>query len=301
MCSLRKILSCTLWNLRLLSKNLRFYLGLGLGFLICFFLTEKTVSLAHLFGTNIQVVEPFVWCFADSDSVLFASLALLLPLSQIPRLDAPASYLVFRAGRRNWILGQAVTTILVSIFYTVFLLISTCLLTLGRVSLSNEWSDTATVMSFAPAQFEVALTVVRRTIKQTTPYACAGSIFLLMAQYMLLLSLLNLAVSLRFGKRAGMNVVIAVSLLSYLLTPERFMVWLGIEQEGLRYIANLCAAWLSPLQQATYTMHSFGYDQLPTITQTHLLMGPANVGLLILCIAAGKRIHFLFRKGEANE
>ena len=50
MCSLRKILSCTLWNLRLLSKNLRFYLGLALGFLICFFLTEKTVSLAHLIG-----------------------------------------------------------------------------------------------------------------------------------------------------------------------------------------------------------------------------------------------------------
>ena len=81
MCSLRKILSCTLWNLRLLSKNLRFYMGLVLGFLICFFLTEKTISLAHLFGTNIQVVEPFVWCFADSDSVLFASLALLLAVT----------------------------------------------------------------------------------------------------------------------------------------------------------------------------------------------------------------------------
>ena len=263
-------------------------------------MTEKTVSLAHLFGTNIQVVEPFVWCFADSDSVLFASLALLLPLSQIPRLDAPASYLVFRAGRRNWILGQVVTTILVSIFYTVFLLISTCLLALGRVSLSNEWSDTATVMSFAPAQFEVALTVVRRTIKQTTPYACAGSIFLLMAQYMLLLSLLNLAVSLRFGKRAGMNVVIAVSLLSYLLTPERFMVWLGIEQEGLRYIANLCAAWLSPLQQATYTMHSFGYDQLPTITQSASSHGACERGTADSMHCGGKTDPFSLSKGGSQ-
>lgn len=301
MYSLRNTLACAAWNLRLLSKNIRFYLGLVLGFLICFFLTQKTISLAETFGTNIQLTEPFVWCFSDSDSVLFASLALLLPLSQMPRLDAPASYLVFRAGRRNWVFAQAVTAVIVSLLYTFFLLAASCLLTLGNVSLENRWSDTATVMSFAPEQFEVALTVVRRTIKQTAPYDCAVSVFLLLAQYMLLLSLTNLAVSLRFGKRAGMNAIIAISFLSYVLTPERFMVWLGIENEGLRYVANLLAAWLSPLQHATYTMHGFGYDRLPSLLQTHCLLGGINLALVCLCVAASKQIRFLFGRGETYE
>lgn len=296
----KSVLSCILWNIRLLIKNLRFYLGLFLGLLICFLLTEKTLSLSEIFGTNIQILEPFIWCFADSDSVLFASLALLLPLSQVPRLDAPASYLIFRTGRLNWVVGQAGTVLLLSIFYTFFLLICTCILTTGNVFLENCWSDTATVMSFAPDPFDAALHVVRSTVKQTTPYSCAAVIVSLMAQYILFLSLSNLAVSLCFGKRAGISFTIAISFTAYLLTPDRFMVWLELD-ERLTYIANLLAVWLSPLQQATYTMHSFGYDSLPTIPQTHFLMGGINILLFLLCTAASKHIRFLFRKGDEHE
>ena len=297
MFSMKKALLCALWNLRMLSKNLRFYLGLLLGFLICFFLTEKTISLAQVFHTDLQFLEPFIWCFADGDSVLFASLALLLPLSQVPRLDAPASYLILRSGRKSWLLGQIMTILSISVLYTVFLLLCTGLMMVGNVYFENRWSDTATVMSFAPQQFDLALTVVRRTVKQTDPYSCAASIFLLMAQYMLFLSLASVVVSLRFGKQAGISAVIGISLYSYLLTPNRFETWLGLD-ERVRYIANLLAAWLSPLQHATYTMHSFGYDSLPTFAQTHLLMGSVNFVLILLCVWAAKRMQFCFGKGE---
>ena len=288
---------CSLWNLRMLGKSLRFYLGLLLGFLICFFLTEKTIGLANTFHTDLQLLEPFIWCFADSDSVLFASLALLLPLSQVPRLDVPASYLILRSGRKNWLFGQIITVLSIGVLYTAFLLLSTCVLTGGNVFFENRWSDTATVMSFAPQQFDVALTVVRRTVKQTTPYNCAISVFLLMVQYMLFLSLSSVYVSLRYGKQAGIGAVIGISLYSYLLTPSRFEAWLGID-EHVRYIANLLAAWLSPLQQATYTMHSFGYDRLPTFLQTHIVMGSVNLLLILLCLWAVEGMQFSFGKGE---
>lgn len=300
MFSLKKSFACAAWNAHLLIKNIRFYLGLFLGFAICFLLTEKTISLSAKFGTDLQLLEPFIWCYADSDSVLFASLALLLPLSQIPKLDASVSYLVFRAGRLNWIVGQAITVLLVSVIYTFFLLASTCLLSLGNAYIGNNWSDTATVMSFAPEQFDVALNVIRRTVKQTVPYGCALRIFFLMAQYMMLLSLTNLCVSLRSGKKSGMNVVIAISFISYVLTPDRFMVWLDLSEE-LKYIANLFSAWLSPLQHATYTMHSFGYDSLPTFGQTYFIMGSINLILFICCMLVSKSINFIFQKGEANE
>ncbi len=300
MFSARSALSCALWNFRMLLKNVRFYMGLLLGFLICFFLTEKTISLSHTFGTDLQIFEPFVWSFADGDSILFASLALLLPLSQIPRLDAPASCLIFRAGRKNWLLGQVLTVFAVSLFYTVFLLGSTCLLAAGNVFFADRWSNTAVVMSFAPEQFDVALEVVRRTVKQTTPDICALAIFVLLTQYVLLLSLLSLFFSLWRGKTAGSTAVVLFSLLCYLLTPNRLAVWLGLEDlQELRYMANRFAAWISPLQHAAYTMHSFGgYEKLPTLGQTCVLFGAVNLLLLTLSFFAAQKTVFLFRKGE---
>ena len=302
MFSMRRSLLCFSWNLRLLSKNFRFYMGLFLGLTICFFLTEKTISLAATFRTEIQLFEPFIWCFGDSDSVLFASLALLLPLSQIPCLNAAASPLIFRAGRINWVLGQIITVIVISLFYTVFLFLMSMLFLRGTVITGNTWSRTATIMSFAPEYLQTSMTIARRIIKQMTPYEAASMIFFLVVQYMLFLSLMNLAVSLVFGKKAGMNTVAAISFICCFLTPDRFMHWLGLESyRQLTYIANLYAAWSSPLQHATYLMHSNGYNHLPTVYQSHLIMGSANVILMVLCFLLSKKMRFIFRPGEADE
>ncbi len=292
---------CMLWNLRLLRKNLRFYLGLFSGLSICFFLTEKIIAYAKIFGTKVQVFEPFIFSFADGDSVLFASLALLLPLSQIPRLDAAASTLHFRNGKKSRVAGQVMTVMVISLLYSFFLLLVTCLLTLGNVSFVNKWSDTAQVMSFAPYQFDVALEVVRRTVKYTVPGTCCLVIFILTALYMLMLSLLNLFVSLILGKRSGMNAVLIFSFIVYLLTPDRFMVWLNIPDDKFRYIANLASVWVSPLKHCTYTMHTFGYDRLPTFTQSFLLMGSLCLILLILCLLLTRRLTFIFHQGEAHD
>ena len=297
MFSVKACLLCFRWNMRILIKNLRFYLGLLLGLLICFFLTEKTITLVGTFHTDLQIFEPFIWCFADGASILFASLALLLPLSQMPRLDAPASFLIFRSGRRSWVTGQVLTAVVLSTLYTLLLLLGTCIFTVGNVFFENRWSDTAAVMSFSPQQFDVALNVVRRTVKQTDPYSCVLAVILLMAQYMLFLSMASLFVSLLFGKQAGISAVIGISLFSWLLTPSRFEVWFGLDEQ-LRYIANLWAAWVSPLQHAAYTMHSFGYDRLPTFAQTHLLMGGINLLLILLCMRAAGRVQFSFQKGD---
>lgn len=300
-CFLRASLECTFWNLRLLRKNVRFYLGLAVGFSICFFLTEKIVSLAKIFGTPMQIFEPFIFSFADGDSVLFASLALLLPLSQIPTLTAPASYLIFRSGKKSWVTGQMLTVVLVSIFYSFFLLFTTALFTIGNCSFANRWSDTATVLSFAPYQFDVALNIVRRTVKYTTPGSCAAAIFILTSLYMTFLSLINLLLSLRFGKRAGMNAVVILSFICYILTPDRFMVWLNVPDEKFKSVANLAAAWISPLQHCTYTMHSFGYDRLPTFGQSYLIIGGISLLLLALCFFVTRWITFTFHKGENHE
>lgn len=296
MCSGKEIGTCVLWDFRSMRRNPRVLLGYALGFCLCFFLTQRIIELSSRFHTDIQMLEPFIWCFADTDSILFASLALLLPLSQIPQLNVPTYYLVFRRGRANWICGQIATTVLISFSYALLLLVSSVLLTAGNSFWANHWSDTATVVRFAPEQFEVALTVIRKTVKLTVPYDCAGIIFFLLMQYVLFLTLLNLAVSLRFGKRAGMTAVIAVSFGAYLLTPDQWMNWLHIPPQ-LEYMANTLAAWVSPLSHASYSMHSFGYGGFPSVLQSHAVFGCLNLGLLLLSYGTAKNMEFSFSGG----
>jgi len=284
----------------MLRKNPRLAMSLGLGFLVCFLLTDKTISLSREFMTDIQIMEPFIWSFANSDSILFSALALILLLSQFPKMDASAAYLIFRTNRLNWIIGQVLTSLVVSFGYTVFLFLSSVLLTGGNAYLDNRWSETATLLSFSPASFEVALSVIRKTIKLTNPYASAVNIFFLIAQYSLLLTTLNLSIALRFGKKAGLFAVVLLCLFAYALTPDRFMAWLQLN-DNLKYVANLIAAWLSPLQHATYIMHSFGYDQLPTISQTHLIFGVINLSLFALAFIFVRKTCFIFAGGQQNE
>lgn len=287
-----RLLHTTLWNLRLLRKNPRLIFCLLIGFLLCFFLTRHTLALSRQFQTDVQLLEPFIWCFSDSDSILLASLALLLLLSQMPRLDASDTMLLFRVGRKNWLTAQILTALVISLGYTIFLLLSSLLLTIGaNISVANRWSRTATIISYAPETLERALTIVRKTVRFTKPYSCSFHIFWLLTQYTLFLLLTNLAVSLRFGKKAGISAVIFLHLTAWLLTPNRFMVWLALD-EKMAYYANLLAAWLSPLQHATYIMHNFGYDSLPTLTQTHLLFGGLNLALLTAVFWQVKKLEF---------
>ena len=66
---LKKAWVCAGWNLYTLRKNPRFYLGLALGLLLTWMLTDRTLAIARTFQTNSQIMEPFVWCFADGDSM----------------------------------------------------------------------------------------------------------------------------------------------------------------------------------------------------------------------------------------
>lgn len=191
MCKMQPPLVCAGWNLNSLRKNPRFYLSLTLGFLLCWLLTDKTMQISRTYLTSVQLVEPFVWCYADGDSILYAALVLMLMLSAFPRMDTPASYLIFRTTRRSWLIGQIITTLIVTFGYCLMILLSSMLMCIGcNVYATNRWSETATMLSFAPAGFETALTVMRKTVKLTTPWGCCAQIFGLMFQYVLLLSML---------------------------------------------------------------------------------------------------------------
>ena len=300
MCSLRKAWQCAGWNLYTLRKNPRFYLALVMGCLLCWMLTDRTLAISRDFHTDLQVFEAFIWCFADGDSILYASLVLMLVLSAFPRLDAAGSYVSFRAGRRAWLMGQVLTVLVITLGYCLLLLAFSMLLGAGRVHARNAWSDTATLLSFSPGGFDPAFAVTRKMVKLTLPYPALAQIFVLLFLFMLLLSSVQLALTVLKSRQTGTALALLICLTGFILTPERFMQWLNLPLEFTFY-ANLLSAWLSPLQHATYMMHNFGYDLLPRLSTSMLLLGGASAGLLALSALRMRHYNYVFSGGIAHD
>ena len=300
MCDLRKAWLCAGWNLYTLRKNPRFYLALVMGCLLCWMLTDRTLAISRDFHTNLQVFEAFIWCFADGDSILYASLVLMLVLSAFPRLDAAGSYISFRAGRRAWLLGQVLTVLVITLGYCLLLLVCSMLLGAGRVHVHNAWSDTATLLSFSPGGFDPAFAVTRKMVKLTLPYPALIQIFVLLFLFMLLLSSVQLAFTVLKSRQTGTALALLICLTGFILTPERFMQWLNLPLEFTFY-ANLLSAWLSPLQHATYMMHNFGYDLLPRLSTSMLLLGGVSAALLALSALRMRHYNYVFSGGIAHD
>ena len=66
------------------------------------------------------------------------------------------------------------------------------------------------------------------------------------------------------GRPSGVLGVLGINLYGFLLNPEVFQKVFHFTG-NLEYRANVCVGWLSPLNHATYPMHSFGYDYLPAM------------------------------------
>ena len=239
-------------------------------------------------------------CIACGISFVTA-LVMMLMLSAFPRIDTPASYLIFRTTRLNWLIGQIITVFVLTFGYCLMILLSSIAMCIGcNVFAANHWSETATMLSFSPASFEVALTVMRKTVKLTTPWGCCYQIFGLLFQYVLLLSMIQLLFTVLKSKKAGIIAALVLNFAGFVLTPDRFMAWLNLPME-MRYYANLLSAWLSPLQHATYTMHNFGYDLLPRLHVSYLILGGVTAAMVALSMLKMRTFQFSFTGGYSDE
>ena len=102
-------------------------------------------------------------------------------------------------------------------------------------------------------------------------------ILLLMLLYSISMVLVMLVLNLKWGKRAGITGGILYSLYGLLLSPDTVAALLKIPEEQM-FRANVILGWISPLNHATYKMHNFGYDRLPTLEQSYMVF----IGLILL-------------------
>jgi hypothetical protein len=60
----------------------------------------------------------------------------------------------------------------------------------------------------------------------------------------------------------------------------------------------VAVGWLSPLNQATYHMHNFGYDRLPRLWQSFLIFWLLLLVGFLLAQRGIRRYHFIFTGTE---
>ena len=118
-----------------------------------------------------------------------------------------------------------------------------------------------------------------------------------MLGYTSVMVLLMLVCNLRFGQVAGVVSVLVFCLYGILLQPDTIQLLLKLPDEAY-YIANVIIGWLSPLNQATYHMHNFGYDKLPRMWQSYCIFIGLSVFLYFAAIQAAKKYNFSFTGTE---
>ena len=284
-------------NFRRWHKNPRIWVTFCLAFILCFLLTEKAVSFAAQQETSMQLLEPFVWSFGDSYSILLSSLLLVLIFSDMPFLNASSPLYLYRTSRSVWICGQLLYIGLATLLYLFFTLFSTALLCMRNGFVGNVWSETAAILGYSGMGQKVALPALIKTLELSTPYQSSIAIFILMLFYTLFLMTFMMYLHIRKGHTWAILGTAGVSLFGLLLNRQVFMTIFHMP-DSMMYLANVITGWVSPLNQATYHMHNFGYDLLPTLWQTYLFFG-ALIGLfLVLSFRAMSRYNFSFAGTE---
>ncbi len=287
------------YNFRQWRGNLQIGIAFALAFILCFLLSNKVVLFAERYGTTMQVLEPFIWTFGDSDSILLASLLLIFLFSDMPFLSSGTPFYLMRTSRDVWLAGQAIYIVGATALYLLFIMASTAFVCMEKSFLGNLWSPTAAMLGFSDAGRATAVPAAQKAMETVTPLACAAAILLLMLLYSLLMAFLMLLFHLWKGPIAGIVSVFSFSLFGFLLSPDTIKTILKLSEHEA-YIANIIVGWLSPLNHATFSMHNFGYDNLPRLLDTFCIF----VLLIFLCFGISRKLiriySFAFSGTEGN-
>ncbi len=289
---IRKVFAVALACHRRSARDLNVYLAFALGFVATFLLTDKVVRFSERHGTSLQITEPFIWTFGDARSILLISLCLLLLFADVPKFDGATPFSLMRAGRRCYVAGQTVYVASMTALFVLFIFVSSALLS-GKVSFAADmWSDTAAILGYSDVGSELTVPAFVKVLERSFPYGAALHVFLLLLGYSLVLSsvifLFNLS-----QKRLGMAAGAAFSAVGAVLNPMLILEKLNISPLRLR-VAKVIFGWVSPLNHATYYMHDFGYDDLPTLVTSYLIFAAAAAVIFALAVVRIGRYDFNF-------
>lgn len=267
-------------------------------FILCFFLSDRAMMVAEYYDSPMQALEPFIWTFGDATSILLCALLLILLFMDLPKLSPFTPYMLLRTKKNRWLLAQIIYIFLVTCFYMLFVFLVTSVLCMKKTYPGNIWSKTAALLAYSEMGKKLSVPSTVKVMESTSPMVCGVQIMLLLIGYALTLSLWMLLFQMKAGKKAGIAAGLAYSLFGFLLNPKVLAALLHKEDYQMFQIRRI-TGWISPLNHATYGMHDFGYDVLPSIWQSYLLFFFLSLLLALLSALILKKYNFSSFTGES--
>ena len=292
MCSIKQILIVAWADFKRWKNNPQVILTFGIGFVICFLLSDKVLQFAERFETSTQIFEPFIWTFGDAISILLISMCLLLLFSDLPNMDNEVPFLLVRTTRFCWMMGQIMYVLIATFIFTLFILLSTCILANANSYVVNLWSDTAAIIGYSGMGESVGIPAFVKVLERTFPCECMLHIFGLILGYSVVLAGIILVFNM-IKKNMGMVAGVIFSVFGLVCNPDVIAEIMDIPMERM-VEANIVFGWISPLNHATYYMHNFGYDRLPRLWNSYVIFIGISVVLFVIALVKSRKYNFNF-------
>ena len=168
------------YNMRILWKNVRIPFIL----MIVVLYVMESLSAVLSFSQSVHIdATPFAFVFLINNyriQFVIAACAVIL-FCNAPFEEESCQYMISRAGKLSWGLGQIFYILKTSILYTACLAAASIIPFLGHIAWSNEWGKIWGTLgkTNAGAEFGVELSVSQNIIRQYEPaYALVISILL---------------------------------------------------------------------------------------------------------------------------
>ena len=290
---MKQVLGIVHYNFFGYFRNPKVIFTFLLEFVLSFLLTGRIMVVMENYDTPVQAVEPFLWTFGDGTAVLLSSL-LLSAVLRPAKDDTSYSISVNSNNKEKMALGQFIYIILVTALYTVLMLLFTSVLCMKDSYPGNLWSETAAMLGYSELGKNLQVPSTVRVMESISPYGCMLQVFLLLFCYSLTLGFVILVGNLYKGKTKGMVFGLLYSVFGFLLEPSVVAAILHKEKYEM-YQVNVLICWISPLNQAVYGKHNFGYDLLlPTIWQSCMFFAGILFVLMVLALRRMKKYPFEF-------
>ena len=130
-------------------KNGRIWLTFALGLVLCLMLSDEMLVRTQTYETSVQIFEPFIWTFGDSQSVLLSTLLLLVLFADMPFIGQTAPYRLVRTTRKIWLAGQVLYVMFSVLLYNLFLLIAESAIVSSWAYVGNVWSETSAAFAYS--------------------------------------------------------------------------------------------------------------------------------------------------------
>ena len=138
-----KIKLCSIWNIAK-SEYIKWVTNpriVTIGILITFihsFAIQPMIQRAEKYGEPLNVFEPFLAVCNSGMMMLFIPIVFILQMSDFPVMGGNTMFVVQRAGKYNWFIGQIVFVFMCIFSYLVTIILSCMIMSKG--TFQNNWS-----------------------------------------------------------------------------------------------------------------------------------------------------------------